>query len=66
LLAIEKRFDEIAVLPSANTKDSVYIEDGYYFINETGVGLFLEEIKLLKTELNKAGLKNMAAEFRFR
>lgn len=66
LLAIEKRFDEIAVLPSANTKDSVYKEDGYYFINETGVGLFLEEIKLLKTELNKPGLKNMAAEFRFR
>jgi hypothetical protein len=66
LSKIEARLDEIAQLPNSNTKDTVYREDGYYFINETGVGLFLEEVNLLKAALNTPVLKNLETEFRIK
>jgi hypothetical protein len=53
----EERLDTIAKLPESNTKDSVYKEKGYYFINETGVGLFTDEAEMLKAELEKPALK---------
>ncbi|MFT6826870.1 MAG: hypothetical protein ACI9Z3_000911 [Roseivirga sp.] len=52
----EERLATIAKLPESNTKDSVYEENGYYFINKTGVGLFTEEAEMLKTELDKPSL----------
>ncbi|MFT6054558.1 MAG: hypothetical protein ACJASP_001451 [Roseivirga sp.] len=66
LLKIEARLDQIAVVPTTNTRDSVYRKDGYYFINETGVGLFLEEVNLLKGALDKPELKKIEADFRFK
>lgn len=53
----EERLDEIANVTEENTKESAYIEDGYYFINGNGVGLFTEEVEMLKAELEKPNLK---------
>jgi hypothetical protein len=60
----EERLDIIAKLPESNTKDSVYKEKGYYFINETGVGLFTDEAEMLKAELEKPALKALELALR--
>ncbi|PIQ48828.1 MAG: hypothetical protein COW03_07930 [Cytophagales bacterium CG12_big_fil_rev_8_21_14_0_65_40_12] len=60
----EERLEEIAKLPASNERDSVYQENGYYFINETGVGLFTNEVEMLKAELDKPNLKELAIALR--
>ena len=60
----EERLDEIAESPKSTTETSVYIEDGYYFINGNGVGLFTEEVEMLKAELEKPNLKALELALR--
>ena len=59
-----ERLDEIAIITEQNTGNRAYIEDGYYFINGNGIGLFTEEVEMLKAELEKPNLKALELALR--
>tara|TARA_R110001599_G_scaffold351908_1_gene585093 strand:- start:2256 stop:3272 length:1017 start_codon:yes stop_codon:yes gene_type:complete len=64
LREFDKRLDEIANVTEENKKGSAYIKDGYYFINGNGVGLFTEEVEMLKAGLENPSLKALELALR--
>ena len=62
----EERLDTIEDLVTSDNFTSVFREDGFYFIGNSGVGLFAKETELLKKELSKELFKSLHEELKIK